>query len=259
MFKIIFLLGYLFSCQLWALTLSHIASDPEWDSITWISTEARIENDPTAAYCNATWIANNLLVTAAHCISHAFVLGNKDIILELGSYQKHGFRGFAFIQRIETKAQFIFLPSLNHRLKQHGLKTRIHPIEDIAIIKLEQSINFPHLKVAKLLPEKYFKSIKNNPAHYWPTLVTINLFETITHTNSRQLAKLDQLSWTHYFKSTSTSRIAEGDSGAPLFFRVGSEWFIGAVVKGKGENYFNNWDAFTAINPLHALIKSLKD
>lgn len=257
MFRCFYLLCLIFPLNLWGLSPSLIAKDPAWDSIAWISIEARIENDSTTAFCNATWLTHNLLITAAHCVSHAYILRNSDIVIELGSYQKHNFKGFAFIKRIETKAKFIFLPSLQNRLNQNRFKTKIHPAEDLALILLEKNFNFPFIKLAKLLPLNYFNSIKNDPLDYWPTVVSINLFETLSHTDSRQMAKLDAIHWSSYFKSQSITRIAEGDSGAPLFFRVGTEWYIGGVVKGRGENFIKNWDAFTSIEPVHSLLRNL--
>lgn len=259
MFNFTVLLVYLFPIISWGLSHSQIAIEPEWDSIAWISSEARIENDSTTAYCNATWISKDLLVTAAHCISHAYLLNNHNIVIELGSYKNHGFKGFAFNQRIEAKVEFIFLPSLLHRLKQNRYKTQIHPSEDIALIKLNEEINLKGQKLTKLLPEDYYSSIQKNPLKYWPTVVTVNLFETLSHSNSRQLALLNQISWNQYFKSTSTSRIAEGDSGAPLFFRVGNEWYIGAIVKGRGKNYFNNWDSYASLKSVHSLLRRIKN
>ena len=82
---------------------------------------------------------------------------------------------------------------------------------------------------------------------YIHSVVTINFFEQMS-TDTKRIATLDQLTFksSHYFTSKSIARVQAGDSGGPLFTRVGPNWKIVGVVKGKASTFFSNWDVYAA-------------
>ncbi len=82
---------------------------------------------------------------------------------------------------------------------------------------------------------------------YAPKIVTIN-FWVESSSDTKRSASLDNLKYSAagFFTSVATSRVEEGDSGAPLLVSINGEWKLAGVVKGRGQSIFGNWDAMTA-------------
>jgi hypothetical protein len=83
------------------------------------------------------------------------------------------------------------------------------------------------------------------------SVATINPFSNANSSDSKRFAMLNDLHWSGSFlQSNSTSRLEEGDSGSPLYGRISTGIIVVGVVKGRGSNYYNNWDAYSPVAPL---------
>ena len=110
---------------------------------------------------------------------------------------------------------------------------------------LELPENFPF---AKIINQQNFQALKQKITNYKPSVVTINFMEEMS-TDTKRMAELNNLKFdsSRYFSSKSTSRVQAGDSGAPLFVRIGTEWNLVGVVKGRASTVFSNWDVYPSI------------
>lgn len=252
------LLKLLLTATAWALTPSQPALDTYWDSVVHIRTEARdAQNSEAPSFCNATLLSPQVLVTAAHCLSHAEVLKARYMEVEVGAY-KYGTRPDGHVVRIgyvkkfrqTLNAQFFFTPELSKALKSSGLKTKISPAQDIAIAILNQPLPLDsNFAFAQIASTRELNAMKMRLLQYRPTVVTVN-YLTEMSTDTKRLAYLDEIKWdtSRHFTSRSNSRVEEGDSGAPLFVQTGPQWKLIGVVKGRAETFFSNWDVFGTID-----------
>lgn len=252
-----------------ALTNSAPAESAEFEANVFISSEGRDESgDTVPAFCNAAVISPKALVTAAHCVKDAQVMGSFSLTVELGSYRyvkKPDGRvvrvGYAPYFKETRAAQFFFPKALSDRIARSGYSASIGPSEDVALVTLTEPLPLKEgFVLAVPISQADFRGILGSVVSYWPTVVTINPFEEMSADTKRQ-ARLDRVSWTSgYFDSRSASRVQQGDSGAPLFVRVGSSWFLAGAVKGEARTLFGSWDVYSPLGT-HAcgLAQQLRD
>jgi hypothetical protein len=92
--------------------------------------------------------------------------------------------------------------------------------------------------------------LKNNLMNYWPTVVSVNPLSEVAMRSMdvRQKAQLTNLkiSGTN-LESRAAARVEPGDSGSPLFVRIGTQWKLLAVTKGMAKSFFDDWDMFTLV------------
>jgi hypothetical protein len=255
--KLVWALALLLSQSVWGLTSSQPALDVEWDSVALIKTEARdTEGGEVPAYCNATFLNAQTLVTAAHCVHHAQVLNSFSVEISVG-YYKYATKpdgttyrvGYVTRTKKTVPARFYFTNSLRQKIASSGLKAKINPGEDLAAIILSEAFplesTFPFVKMAS---QSEFEGLKKIATQYAPTVVSINFFEEMSNDTKRQ-AQLNNLTWNSalHFESRSTSRVQEGDSGSPLLARIGTAWKVIGVVKGLAQTVFSSWDVYAGI------------
>lgn len=242
-----------------ALTNSVPADSAQFDSIVFIKSEApNSQGDTTPGYCNATLLNEHVMITAAHCVVLAYLSNYTKMTIELGAYRYHtkpdGTRtrlGYGAKKSITQDVHIELTANLKSRLASRGEKTNIDPKDDIAILWWNNSIpeastlTFPEL----LSKVEYQNLLKNLPAATF-NVVSINPFAEVRTTNTRKIAGLNNFKWTfsNYLQSKSTSRVEEGDSGAPLFATTNGKIKLFGVVKGRASTVFDNWDVYTSAN-----------
>lgn len=134
-------------------------------------------------------------------------------------------------------------------MAQSGEKAVISTTEDVALIWWnKETPEFSDIIPADIIsPSEHLALIKNLTQ---TTLIatTINLFSEMS-LDTKRLSSLNNFKWNGYVYSKSLSRVEEGDSGAPLFALINGKQKVFAVVKGKASTIFDNWDAYSAVNP----------
>lgn len=246
------------SSPLHALTNSMMADQPEWASVVQIKSEAPDSTgDTTAAFCNATFIAKNIMVTAAHCVKLAYISKHNLLNIQTG-YYKYVTRPDGKVVRIGyvpkqtfNKHVNIELPkSLADKIAIRGEKASIGPAEDFAIVWWNESTpETDDLSVAEVVTPSEHATIIKNLKSYPLKVISINLFSEMS-LDTKRMSDLNTYKWNNgYVHSKSTSRVEEGDSGAPLFVQINNKMKIFGVVKGKATTVFDNWDVYSSVGP----------
>lgn len=249
------ILMLLISAQSWALSNSVPAESAELDSVVFYSSTQfdREINDTMNGYCNGNLVSNRVMVTAAHCVFMAEALGQRDMEIQIGEYRWKEMPtgekrkiGYVTTAKEKIRAQIFFTADLSRRLKSQGLRLRVGPQEDVAVVVFDRplplKVNFQFVPVAS---QSEVSALASQVLSYAPTVVTINPFEEITTMDVKRMGLLDRVSRSGgAFESKSQVRVEPGDSGAPLFVRIGSQWKQLGVVKGRAETIFSNWDVY---------------
>lgn len=241
-----------------ALTNSIVAESSEWTNIVQFISEAPdSRGDTSPAYCNATFIHHNVLLTAAHCLKNAYISGVRKISIQIGHYKYVTRKTDGKTVRIGYMAKYnlekninIELPhSLVDKIARRKDKAFILPTEDVALAWWsEETPEVLDIQMAELMTpaehENLIKNISTIPFH----VVTINSLTEKT-ADLKRMANLNNYKWKNYVYSKSSSRVEEGESGSPLFAQINGQTKIFAVVLGKAKTLFDNWDVYTAVNP----------
>lgn len=250
-------IALLMSAQSFALTNSTRDESIDWTPVVQIKSEAPDSTgDTLPGYCNATFIAKTVLVTAAHCVKLAYISRDTQLNIQTG-YYKYITRPDGQVVRIGyvPKANFnkhinIELPkSLADKIAKKGEKAQIGPEEDFAIVWWEEATPetdelTESLVVTPAEHSEIIKNLKNYPLK----VVSINMFSE-SSLDYKRSGDLSVVKWNNgYIHSKSLVRVQEGDSGAPVFVKINNKMKIFAVVKGKASTVFDNWDVYPAIN-----------
>lgn len=242
----------------YSLTNSAVAEPLRWAQVIQIKSEAPDASGDTApGYCNATLIHRNLLITAAHCIKLAVVSGQKKIDMEVGFYKYITRKTDGKVVRVGylvrnylSKIMHIEVPrSLADKLARSGGKATISPGEDFAMLWWnEETPELADIELAEVVTPAEHNSITSNISQYIFSPVTINPFSEMS-LDTKRMSTLNMVKWKGYVYSKSTSRVEEGDSGAPLFTTINNKLKVMAVVKGRASTLFDNWDAYSPVTP----------
>ncbi len=231
-----------------ALSNSIAAEDKGWQSNVFLTIPSFDDsNDKVNGYCNGTLIDATTLISAAHCFVRSEVLTGKKMMIEVGEYRyidKNGVKvkiGYKHMIHHETSVKIRFLPGVNP-----NATGSVPPELDIVVVKLDAPVNVPtDFAFAPLwnssLPQL---SVANSKL----TIVSINVEETISHMDTKQMAMLNKFTQGRFnIESTSTSRVAPGDSGAPVFAVINGKTYLIGVVKGIVQTFGSVRDIFVTL------------
>ncbi len=257
----------LFSLSAFALTNSTPALSDSWTNVMQIRSDAPdSQGNDAPGFCNATLIHKNVLVTAAHCVKLAYISGIKKIDIDVGQYKYVTRRtdgqtvriGYALKHRLTKNVQIELPSGLVDKIHRRGEKATIEPSEDFALLWWnEETPEFNDIVVSDIVSPAEHASILKNFSQTSLMALTINPFSE-SSMDTKRMATLEKTKWSGYVYSKSTSRVEEGDSGAPLFASINGKFKVFAVVKGRASTIFDNWDAYSSVNPhLCVLAKTL--
>lgn len=256
------LLFYLaiFQVSAFALTNSIPEEKIEFESVVFIRNDAPdAKGEVYPAFCNATLLSKNMAITAAHCLHYAYVSGEKMVTLEKGAYKykimPDGSKrriGYVPNFKINVQTEIEFSEKLKDKFLRSKFKARIGPEEDVALFWWKDE--HPELNLAtfpSLISPNEEQLIKNSISSFQLSPVSINPFSEMS-TDTKRSSVLNQTKWhqLNYVESKSSSRVEEGDSGAPLFVTIKNEKKIFAVVKGKASTALGNWDVFSPVSQI---------
>jgi hypothetical protein len=258
--KLIICLMISLSLNSYALTNSKSEENEYFNSVVFIKSDAPdAKGDTTPGFCNATLLAKNMAITAAHCVHLAYVSGVKKITVEKGAYKYKQMpdgtiRKIGYVAQAsrEIQAEIEFSNNLKDKMHRSGFKAKIGPDEDVAIIWWQDNTDiFSQTIYPEIASINEFNLISKNISNYQLMVTSINPFSEMS-LDTKRSAVLDKVKWTmtNYVESKSIARVEEGDSGSPLFVKLNNSFKIFAVVKGKASTVFDNWDAYAAVSKI---------
>ena len=237
----------LLSINSFALSNSVAAEDKGWESNVFLTIPAFDDNnDPVNGYCNGTLINSTTFISAAHCFVRSEVLTGKKMLIEVGEYRyviKNGVKikiGYKHMIRHETSVKIRFLAGVN----PNGTGS-VPPELDIVVVKLDAPVNVP---ADYIFAPLWNTTLPQLNASSKVTIVSINPIETVTSNDTKQMAVLNNITQGRInIESTSTSRVAPGDSGAPVFALINGKTYLIGVVKGTVQTFGSVRDIFVTL------------
>ncbi len=235
------------SPKMFALTHSVAAEDGLWSSVVEIEVDGKDQDGSLApGYCVATLVRNNVLLTAAHCVSDALQMGIRRISVRTGHYVYHT-RPDGSKQRIGYKPDPFVKTMANFLVRDRNPG----PADDLAVVVLDQPMTLPaDFPLAQITSSAEVSAVRSHIASYSPSVITINSMAAADTTDVRRWAQLNSFSFTGsgYYQSNSVARLEPGDSGGPVFVKIGTQWKLLATVKGQAKSYFSDWDVYESIH-----------
>lgn len=210
--------------------------------------------EPASAYCNATLLAPQWMVTAAHCVQGLFVLKKNSLNVQIGEYKyRQNKEGkvvrIGYVQAavsLNPQVEVFFLPVVRDSLLRNQFRGSVGVETDIALVHFTEPLplpaDFPYAPVATAAE---VQSVLQKPEGR-SLVASINPFEEMSMDTKRfgYPRSLSKSSMGQYLTATSGVRVDPGDSGAPLFIHNGQSWKLGGVVKGMAKNIFSEWDVY---------------
>ena len=191
-----------FVSPVFALTNARPAIEAHFDSLVFYSITQYDEStkEELNGFCNGQLISPRVMVTAAHCVAQAVVLGKPTLDIQLGEYwfrERDGKTiriGYGSKKKEVVDGDFYFTSSLKNRLLTQKLRTRIGPSDDIAVVVFKRDLDVkPEMRFPEVISQAELKGLLPRVVQYHPQVMTINPFEDMS-LDTRRIAVLDKVS-----------------------------------------------------------------
>ncbi len=214
------------------------------------------KGDDAPAFCVGTLINDHEMITAAHCVKDLYFHPELTMQIDLGFYKyvtkPTGERvriGHYQDMSFQRKVRIHFPESLKRKIAISKKKVNIGPDEDVALIEFTQLELKREIPNVSIVSDNFMNELRINSKKYSLTATTINFTEEMS-SDTRRMAILNQITINNgHIKSTSSSRVQPGDSGAPVFYSNNLDLQLIAVVKGMAKTVFSNWDVYSFVHP----------
>lgn len=252
---IIFLSIALFYFNANALTNSQAAYAESNNFNVWITIKGVEKGEDFFGLCNGSLIAEDLVVTAAHCLTGSS--GYEDgIEVNVGKYRTikgkvNDYTAYHSNLDVIKSKKIYFLNAVDQKIRsgKMGGRGNIKAHFDVALIELERPVDRSKVDVqfVNFVTAAEHAKVLANPSKYTFIALTINLV-SVSDTNYRRYAEMRGVKFDGLMNKTyglpminplRPSSTEEGDSGAPVLVNISGEWKLFALVKGTKRDFLS--------------------
>lgn len=253
---IILFFVFLFYVHAHALTNSQPAYHDSNNFNVWLTIKGEYKGEEIHGLCNGSLIAEDLVVTAAHCLVDSTNHENQ-IEVHVGKYKttkgsRMDFTAYHSSLDVVKSKKIYFLNAVDKKIRSKKLLglAGVSANHDIALIELERPIDRSKLdiKFVNFVTPSEHAQIVANPNRYTFIALTINLIAEMS-TNYKRYAEVKGVKFSGPMNKAynlpminprSPVATEPGDSGAPVLVNISGEWKLFSVIKGDKRDFLSS-------------------